>query len=275
MLVRNTHLAPECVDAEEFVSYFDHQLHAGRIDPPRGFVANILIVDDNPPYADVIRRMLERDGHQVEVAMNGRTCLRRTKNGSLDVILLDLALPDLTGLQVLQCLRDEGCDVPVAILTGYIDEGVRIDAYRAGADLFLTKGVSNEELAVCVKSLVRRGKLAVEDRSRKPGSRTERFGDVLVDVATRSVTRGGAEMALSPKEYSLLLALLRRHGAMASRLELLEEVWGHRAAITTRTVDSHVAALRRKIEDQPSKPKYLLKVPKVGYRLRRDSEHAG
>jgi DNA-binding response OmpR family regulator len=233
-------------------------------------MAKILVVDDDRRYGDVLRRLFELRGHNTQLALNGRTCLEWARAYDPDIIILDLDLPDLTGHQLLYRLRVDGCNASVIVHTGYDDEVVRIESFRLGADLFLGKMVRSEEIVVCVEALIRRRTPSRDVETRRPVSDVEQFGDVLVDIGTRSVCRRREEIPLRPMEFSLLLALLHRGGDVASRLQLLEEVWGHRAAVMTRTVDTHVAALRRKLEDQPSKPKYILTIPKVGYRLRRD-----
>jgi len=178
--------------------------------------------------------------------------------------VLDLMLPELDGYRVLRGLREEGVSVPVLILTARGEEADKVLGFRLGADDYVTKPFGVLELMARVSALLRRSASAAAAPARPA---VEHFGDVEIDTAARLVRRGGAEIALTPMEFDLLLALLRRRGAVASRLDLLREVWGHTSAVLTRTVDTHIAELRRKLEGDPSAPRHILTVRKAGYRL--------
>jgi DNA-binding response OmpR family regulator len=154
--------------------------------------------------------------------------------------------------------------VPVLILTARGEEADKVRGFRLGADDYVTKPFGVLELLARVEALLRR---AAPPSPAVPTSTVEQFGDVAVDVASRLVVRRGEPVSLAPKEFDLLLALLRRRGAVVSRLELMKEVWGYRAAVVSRTVDTHVSELRRKLEDDPARPRHLLTVRKAGYRL--------
>jgi two-component system response regulator MtrA len=180
-----------------------------------------------------------------------------------DLVLLDLMLPGMDGYTILKKLRAEGKDVPVLILTARGEEADKVFGFRLGADDYVTKPFSLSELLARVQAILRRAK----GGDRRDGEAVEEFGDVSINTLARSVKRGETEVALTPKEFDLLLALIRRRGAVASRLELLKEVWGHQAEVMTRTVDIHIAELRRKLEHDPSTPKHILTVWKAGYRL--------
>jgi DNA-binding response OmpR family regulator len=156
----------------------------------------------------------------------------------------------------------------VLVLTARGEEADKVLGFRLGADDYVTKPFGLLELLARVDALLRR---AGRDGAR--GREVERFGDVELDPAARTVRRAGEDVALTPKEFDLLLALLRRRGAVASRASLLKEVWGHRAPVHSRTVDTHIAELRRKVEREPSAPRFILTVPKVGYRFH-DAERA-
>jgi DNA-binding response OmpR family regulator len=156
--------------------------------------------------------------------------------------------------------------VPVLVLTARSDEADVVMCFDSGADDYVTKPFSTVELLARVRALLRRG--ASDGNGTAPTSRHFSFGDVQVDAESRTVVRGGAPVQLTPKEFDLLLALLRREGAVASRADLLEEVWQYaNTDILTRTVDMHMAELRRKLEADPSNPAHLLTVRKAGYRL--------
>jgi two-component system response regulator MtrA len=174
-------------------------------------------------------------------------------------------LPGMDGYRVLRTLREHGHEMPVLILTARGEEADKVLGFRLGADDYVTKPCGVLELLARVGALLRRAR--VQDNGGQPKVALEHFGDVEINPASRTVTKAGKPVALSPKEFDLLLALVRRRGAVASRLELLREVWGHRVEVMTRTVDIHIAELRRKLEDDPSQPKHILTVWKAGYRL--------
>jgi two-component system alkaline phosphatase synthesis response regulator PhoP len=226
-------------------------------------VSRILVVEDNANLAYGLMTSLELEGHQVVLAEDGAAGLRAALEGRPDLLILDLMLPGMDGYRVLKALREQGATVPVLILTARGEEADKVLGFRLGADDYVTKPFGLLELLARVGALLRRGgsrpAAAVPD--------VERFGEVEVDPGSRMVRRRGEEVALTPKEFDLLWALLRRRGGVAARLELLAEVWGHRAAVMTRTVDMHVAQLRRKLEDDPTEPRHIVTVWKAGYRL--------
>jgi two-component system, OmpR family, alkaline phosphatase synthesis response regulator PhoP len=223
----------------------------------------ILIVEDNPDLAYGLRTGLEIEGYEVQVAEDGETGLDRARSWSPDLVMLDLMLPGMDGYRVLRTLREGGSDVPVLILTARGEEADKVLGFRLGADDYVTKPCGVLELLARVGALLRRSRLS----DHRGGDTIERFGTVEINPASRTVTKEGTPVALSPKEFDLLLALVRRRGAVASRVELLKEVWGHRVEVMTRTVDIHIAELRRKLEDDPSQPRHILTVWKAGYRL--------
>jgi DNA-binding response OmpR family regulator len=181
-----------------------------------------------------------------------------------DVVILDLMLPGMDGYQVLHALREQGVHAPVLILSARDEEIDKVRGFRAGADDYVTKPFGVLELVLRVQALLRRTGTPVDD-----GARTRwAFGDVQVDTAMRSVLRVGEEIALTPRSFELLVALLQREGAPVTRHELLRTVWGYDGSVTTRTVDAHVAELRRRLEHEPGEPKHILTVHKVGYRLK-------
>jgi DNA-binding response OmpR family regulator len=225
----------------------------------------ILIVEDNPDLAYGLRTGLEIEGYEVSVAEDGETGLERARGWTPDLVMLDLMLPGMDGYRVLRTLREGGSDVPVLILTARGEEADKVLGFRLGADDYVTKPCGVLELLARVGALLRRSRIAEQRASSVDG--LERFGSVEINPASRTVTREGIAVALSPKEFDLLLALVRRRGAVASRVELLREVWGHRVEVMTRTVDIHIAELRRKLEADPSEPRHILTVWKAGYRL--------
>jgi len=226
----------------------------------------ILIVEDNPDLAYGLRTGLEIEGYEVQLAENGETGLERAHAWRPDLVMLDLMLPGMDGYRVLKTLRESGSEVPVLILTARGEEADKVLGFRLGADDYVTKPCGVLELLARVGALLRRSRMS-EHKGNVTGDTMERFGAVEINPASRTVTKEGTPVALSPKEFDLLLALVRRRGAVASRVELLREVWGHRVEVMTRTVDIHIAELRRKLEDDPSQPRHILTVWKAGYRL--------
>jgi two-component system response regulator MtrA len=227
-------------------------------------MTKVLVIEDNPNLAFGLTRSLEAEGYEVEGAEDGTRGLELARSCGADLIVLDLMLPGIDGYTLLKKLRDGGVDVPVLILTARGEEADKVFGFRLGADDYVTKPFSLSELLARVQAILRRAKGA----DKREGERTiEGFDEVELNTAARTVTKRGVSVALTPKEFDLLLALLRRRGAVASRLELLKDVWGHQAEVMTRTVDIHVAELRRKLEDDPSSPKHILTVWKAGYRL--------
>jgi two-component system, OmpR family, alkaline phosphatase synthesis response regulator PhoP len=224
----------------------------------------ILIVEDNPDLAYGLRTGLEIEGYEVQVAEDGEKGLERAQSWSPDLVMLDLMLPGMDGYRVLKTLREGGSDVPVLILTARGEEADKVLGFRLGADDYVTKPCGVLELLARVGALLRRSRLAERGQA---ADGHEHFGTVEINPASRTVMKEGTAVALSPKEFDLLLALVRRRGAVASRVELLREVWGHRVEVMTRTVDIHIAELRRKLEDDPSQPRHILTVWKAGYRL--------
>jgi len=225
-------------------------------------MTQILIVEDNADLAFGLSTSLEVEGYEVAVANDGPAGLAAARERNPDVIILDLMLPGLDGYRVLRTLREEGREMPVLILTARGEEADKVLGFRLGADDYVTKPVGVLELLARVNALLRRVRAP-----EKKETANERFGNVEIIPSSRTVLRNGTQVALTPKEFDLLLALVRRRGAVASRFELLKEVWGHRTAVMTRTVDIHIRELRRKLEDNPAEPRHILTVWKAGYRL--------
>ena len=226
--------------------------------------SRILVVEDNADLAAGIEYNLALEGYEVNIAADGRTAIRAVAEWKPDLVLLDLMLPGVDGYRVLQEIRSSGSRVPVVILTARGEEADKVRGFRLDADQYVTKPFGILELLERIAALLRR--TARDGAAATPT--TLGFGDVSVDLGSRTVQRGGRPVQLTPKAYELLLALVRRDGTVASRAELLKEVWGYGAFIMTRTVDSHVAELRRKVDD-PNDPRHIITVWKVGYRFER------
>lgn len=228
-------------------------------------MTRVLVVEDNEDLAFGLQTALQSEGYEVVVAYDGRAGLERAKEVGPDLILLDLMLPELDGYSVLREARRSGLDVPILILTARGEEADKVLGLDWGADDYVTKPFGTMELLARVRALLRRTQPDTDSVSDE--SPVESFGEVEIDRASHTVTLRGEPVALTPKEFDLLLALVSRRGAVATRLELLKEVWGYEAEVMSRTVDVHVAELRRKLERNPAEPDHLLTVRKVGYRL--------
>ena len=224
-------------------------------------MSRILVVEDNTDLAAGIEYNLTLEGYDVRIADDGRKAIGTAQEWQPDLILLDLMLPGVDGYHVLQQIRGNGSRVPVIILSAKGEEADKVRGFRLDADQYVTKPFGILELLERVAALLRRSARAAD-----PGATTLSFGDVSIDLGSRTVTRAGNAVALTPKAYELLLALVRRGGVVASRADLLKEVWGYGAFIMTRTVDSHIAELRRKLDD-PTNPRHIITVWKVGYRF--------
>jgi two-component system, OmpR family, alkaline phosphatase synthesis response regulator PhoP len=223
----------------------------------------VLVVEDSELGLG-LQTNLEAEGYAVELAVDGRQGLERARSWEPDLLVLDLMLPVMEGLEVLRTLRREGARMAVLVLTARGQESDKVVALKLGADDYLTKPFGLLELLARVEALLRRSGAA-----QGTGSAPLRFGEVELKAETRTVLRGGRPVELTPKEFDLLATLLRAEGAVVSREELLRRVWGYRSAVVTRTLDSHVAELRRKLEPTPAAPRHILTVRKVGYRIER------
>ncbi|MGD2122412.1 MAG: response regulator transcription factor [Gemmatimonadota bacterium] len=234
-------------------------------------MSRILVVEDNEDLAFGLRKVLEFEGYDVDVANEGETGLASAREKTPDLLILDIMLPEKSGFDVLRELRTSGHRFPVLILTARSQESDVVLGFDFGADDYVTKPFSTAELLARVRALLRRVQTGSgeEGEGREGAGAVMTFGEVDVSPATRTVTRAGDPVDLTPKEFDLLVALLERRGAVISRQELLKEVWGYgNADINTRTVDVHLSELRRKLEEDAANPRYLLTVRKAGYRLK-------
>lgn len=226
-------------------------------------MSRVLVIEDNATLAEGLKNNLEFEGHTVQAVGTAAAGMAAARAGEVDLIILDLMLPDGHGQRLLRELRDLGMATPVLVLTALADEADKVRGFRAGADDYVTKPFGLMELIARVEALLRRSR----PRGTAPEVRIIAFGDVRVDGGTRTVTRAGTVVSLRPKEFELLMALARREGQLAGRLDLLREVWGYQDEVHSRTVDTHIAELRRKLEPDAGHPQYLLTVRKAGYRL--------
>ena len=230
-------------------------------------MTRILLIEDSTDLAEGLRYNLELEGYAVKVAEDGNTGLSLAREWQPDLVILDLMLPGIDGYQVLRSLRGDGQQTPVLILSARGEESDKVRGFQLDADQYVTKPFGLIELLERVKSLLRRTRARTDGGESGTHVPVITFGDVSVDPASRTVTRASEQVSLTPKAYELMMALVKRKGAVATRVELLREVWDHRAIVLTRTVDSHMAELRKKLEHDPADPKHFITIWKVGYRF--------
>ena len=230
-------------------------------------MTRVLVIEDSTDLAEGLRYNLELEGYAVKVAEDGNSGLAAAREWEPDLVILDLMLPGIDGYQVLRSLRADGRQTPVLILSARGEESDKVRGFQLDADQYVTKPFGLIELLERVKSLLRRTRARTDVAENGSGAGLIAFGDVSVDPASRTVTRSGEAVSLTPKAYELMMALVKRKGAVATRVELLREVWDHRAIVLTRTVDSHMAELRKKLEHDPADPKHFITIWKVGYRF--------
>ncbi|MGW8727648.1 response regulator transcription factor [Streptomyces sp. NPDC055808] len=225
----------------------------------------MLVVDDDPTVAEVVTGYLERAGHTVDLAADGPAALRAAAARRPDLVVLDLMLPGMDGLEVCRRLR-AAAPVPVIMLTARGDEDDRILGLEIGADDYVTKPFSPRELVLRVESVLRRARSAIA----RPGPPVSRSG-ITLDPAARTAAKGGRELALTLREFDLLAYLLARPGEAITRERLMHEVWGWEFGDLS-TVTVHVRRLRGKIESDPAKPALIRTVWGVGYRFEADAD---
>jgi DNA-binding response OmpR family regulator len=233
-------------------------------------MTTILLVEDEPTLLATIAYNLRREGYQVLTATDGEAALEAAAEGP-DLVVLDVLLPKIDGFEVCRRIRQQSA-VPILMLTSKTDEVDRVVGLELGADDYLTKPFSLRELLARVKALLRRRDLLIADLGRpKAAHAAERLiaDDLEIDPAAHRVTKAGAPVMLTPKEFELLTFLVRHRGYVFSAERLLEQVWGYPHAGDARTVAVHVRGLREKLEDRPSQPRRIETVRGVGYRFAR------
>ena len=222
----------------------------------------VVIVEDDEAMAVALKDGFRYEGYEVTLARDGEAGLRLSTKEKPDLIILDVMLPKMTGLDVCKKIRKDRNNVPIIMLTARGQEIDKVVGLKLGADDYVTKPFSFMELMARVEAVLRRttgqGSLRIE---------TFTFGDTTVDFKKGTAARGGQSLELSPREFRLLQYLIENRGEVVTRDQLLNAVWDYDNTPFTRTVDMHVAKLRRKIEDTPSNPKYIVTVHRVGYKF--------
>ena len=224
--------------------------------------SDILVIEDDPGIAHIVGLYLERDGHRVTAAGDGISGLQVARDLDPDLIVLDLMLPRLDGMAVCRTLREES-DVPIIMATARVDEADRLAGLDLGADDYILKPFSPRELAARVRAVLRR----TARQTDAPGRSLLEFDGLTIDVKNRTVNRGEIKLSLTPTEFRLLTALAGEPGRPFTRDRIIDKVFGYDFDGFDRTVDVHIANLRRKIEPDARKPRYVQTVHGVGYRF--------
>jgi len=216
----------------------------------------VLVVEDDEPIAEPLLRAIRRDGHDAHWARTGTEALAVAGNNAFDLVVLDLGLPDIDGIEVCQRLRRADRDLPILVLTARSQEFDAIAGLDAGADDYVTKPFRVGELLARIRAQLRRG-----------SETTVAAGDLRIDLAARRAWQHEAELNLTVKEFDLLALLVREAGAVVSRERIMAQVWDEHWFGSTKTLDVHVSWLRRKLGDDPAAPRYISTVRSVGFRF--------
>ena len=222
-------------------------------------MSRILIVEDEPSIALALDEDLLHEGYETEVVGDGHAAVERGGAGTFDLILLDVMLPGRDGFEVCRELRRAGVDTPIVLLTARTQEAEKVLGLEAGADDYVTKPYSPRELRARVKAHLR--------RSARQTGEVVRFGDAELDFTRCELRRSGKVVELSALEFKLLTAFAKRSGRLLTRTQLLDEVWGRDTHVTDRVVDNQVTNLRKKIEPNPDRPRFLVSLRGMGYRF--------
>ena len=224
-------------------------------------MSKILIVEDEPDMVLGLKDNFEFEGYEVVTAADGLVGLERARSQKPDLIILDIMLPRLSGLEVCKILRSEGHDLPIIMLTARGQEIDKVVGLELGADDYVTKPFSIRELLARVRAILRRS-----EGTKKRLSRYS-FADIELDFEAYKARKDGVPLELSPREFELMRYLIERKGETVSRERLLEDVWGYESYPSTRTVDTHIAKLRAKIGDSGSEPRFILTIHGMGYKF--------
>jgi DNA-binding response OmpR family regulator len=224
-------------------------------------VAKVLIIEDEPNMVVGLKDSCEYEGYEVAVARDGKEGLEKASTEKPDIILLDVMLPLMSGLDVCRTLRSRGIETPILMLTARSQELDKVVGLEVGADDYVTKPFSIKELLARIRAHLRRAAKQVADIENFT------FGDLELNFKKFAALKGGEELDLSAREFEILRYLIRRRGEIVTRDQLLDEVWGYDITPITRTVDNHIARLRQKIEKDPSNPRHIITVHRLGYRF--------
>ena len=228
-------------------------------------MTHVLIVEDDEAMSVALRDGFEYEGYSVSVAKDGEAGLELATTATPDLILLDVMLPKMTGLDICKQLRGNGSAVPIIMLTARGQEIDKVLGLKLGADDYITKPFGFMELLARAEAVLRRSTVSLQTAASPPD--VYRFGDVIIDFKRHEATKGGEPIDLSPREFQLLAYFIEHKGEIVTREKLLDAVWDYNAIPFTRTVDMHIAKLRKKVEDNPGDPKYVVTVHRLGYKF--------
>jgi DNA-binding response OmpR family regulator len=228
----------------------------------------VLVVDDEEAIAEAVRARLQSEGYEVLVAGDGPEAIRMCDEARPDLVVLDLMLPGMDGLEVCKVIQRERW-VPVLMLTARTEEADKVAGFAVGADDYLTKPFSLRELAVRVRAILRRVERAATIEVASPAEPLERHG-LTIDAGRHRVSVDGEDVGLTPLEFEILLSLAREPGVVFTREQLMDRVWGYRDYAGGRVVDSHVARIRRKLGEDGNEPRFIRTVHGIGYAFRED-----
>jgi DNA-binding response OmpR family regulator len=234
-------------------------------------LSKILVVDDDKNLLEVIKYNLVNEGYSVVIAENGTQAVEKARQEKPDLIILDVMLPEIDGLEVCWILRKE-MSIPILMLSAKIDEIDKVVGLELGADDYIGKPFSVRELMARVRATLRRGQLAEQKNTSKAKDQTEqrtilKGHELELDTVRHNVSLKGVPLTLTPKEFELLAFLMRYKGQVFGREQLMEKVWGYTFDGSKRTVDVHIRWLRQKIEENPEKPKILITIIGFGYKF--------
>jgi two-component system alkaline phosphatase synthesis response regulator PhoP len=227
----------------------------------------ILLVEDEEDLRMALGDRLQREGYVVDPATNGDSGFRKATSLAFDLMILDIMLPDRSGLDLCHDLRIKGIRTPILLLTARSETADKIVGLKLGADAYVTKPFDMQELMVRIEVLLRRAPAEI-------GGARYRFGLINVETRAMEVTKAGNPVHLSAREFHLLVYFIENAGLILSRERILNDVWGYESGTLTRTVDVHVSSLRQKLEMDPTQPEFILTVPGIGYRFRESIQTA-
>jgi DNA-binding response OmpR family regulator len=231
-------------------------------------MVKVLVIEDEPGIAFSLESDLQTEGYEVTVVADGAEAVPRALSQPFDLILLDVMLPNKDGFEVCRELRHRGLRTPIILLTAKTHEAEKVVGLDVGADDYVTKPFSPRELRARIRALLRRASpMATEHGLNSHEQDIHRFGPCELDMTRFELRRNGQCIESTTTELKLLAAFVRNRGRLLTRERLLDEVWGTGIAVTDRVIDNHIVSLRKKIEDEPTAPRYLISVRGVGYRF--------
>jgi two-component system alkaline phosphatase synthesis response regulator PhoP len=224
----------------------------------------ILIIEEDDAIMVDLKNLLRNEGYEIRSLKSGQEGYQAAKTSDPDLIILDLTLPGMSGLEICKRLRDEGMKIPVIMLTAKVEESDKVLALELGADDYVTKPFSIRELIARVRAHLRREEVATAS-GKETMTDVFSFGEVVVNFKRHEVIKAGERQGLTNREFLLLDYFIRHRGELLTRDRLLKDIWGYKAHPTTRTLDTHIRSLRKHVEPDPDKPRYIKTVHGVGY----------